>query len=225
MKTRTRLTLYLTAVVLLTNAASAGLVYWLALITVTREFRAKLLSIAASTARTVDVETVTSIQSRADENSDLYRRFLYQLNAVLGAGRHGDPGVLDVFSVTASRAKSGRAVIGADPNGREGRIGHAGELYEYAPVQRMLGGTASEDLIIEDHGVLLAHAPVRELGGKIVAVIVAEGAAGRPAQVLRRAAWTAAIAPVIATLLAVPVIIRLRRQAWRAGRRSAAKAA
>src|ERR1700761_7445381 len=131
---RTQQILALSGLTLVASLASTAALYSLAERHFYAEYRAKLLSIAATAAALTDDRQLTSIHQREDEATPAYAELHRALKAVRDANRRKDTEVQRVFAVVQ---RGGLLHIAADAEEDPALMGRAGEVYrtQGAPLQ------------------------------------------------------------------------------------------
>src|SRR3984957_15165743 len=173
MRYRTQQLLALGGLTLVTSLASTAILYSLAQRHFYAEYRAKLLSIAATAAALTDGNTLTSIHQREDEATPAYAELHHALKAVRDANRRKDTEVQRVFAVVQ---RNGLLHIAGDAEEDPALMGRAGEPYrtQGAPLQWQTVAV-EQDFSTDEFGrYLRAHAPVRDRDGKVVGAVIAQ---------------------------------------------------
>src|SRR4051812_44152566 len=103
MSYRKRLLLTFTVVALITNGVSMTVMYKLSRHRLYEEYRAKLLSIAASVSTLLDGDQLKSIQTRSDETTSAYGVLREKLRLTRDANRRKETRIARMFTVIASK--------------------------------------------------------------------------------------------------------------------------
>jgi adenylate cyclase len=211
---RTQQLLALGGLTLVTSLASTAALYFLAERHFYAEYRAKLLSIAATAAALTDGGKLTSIQQREDEATPAYAELHRALKAVRDANRRKDTEVERVFGVVQ---RGGLLHIGVDAEEDPALMGHAGEVYrtQGAPLQWETA-VAEQDFSTDEFGrYLRAHAPVRDRDGKVVGAVIAQARVEWVEGKLRPLKQAGLGALGLSLILSVPVAFWLSARASR----------
>ena len=170
---RTQQVLALGTLTVLASLASTASLYSLAERHFYAEYRAKLLSIAATAAALTDAGELTNIHQREDEATPSYAELHRNLKAVRDANRRKDTDVRRVFAVVE---RGGLLHIAADAEEDPALMGRAGELYRTQGVPLQWETAAAEqDFSTDEFGrYLRAHAPVRGRDGKVVGAVIVQ---------------------------------------------------
>ena len=119
----------LAAFALATNAVSVASLYYLARQHFFDEYRAKLLSIAVTSASLLDGERLKTIRERSDERLPAYAELRGDLQRIRNANWRPDTIVHRLFTIMRSPVDAGVLEIGVDAEEQAGEMGHAGEVY------------------------------------------------------------------------------------------------
>ncbi len=160
---------------LLTNLVSTGSLCYLARQHFYKEYRAKLLSIAMTTAALTDGEQLKAVRESKDDASPAYAALQKNLRDARDANRRTDTQVQRLFTVWADRPGGMMRVVvdsEEDPSIR----GHAGEVYRTQGAPMLLDQAGAEENFATDEfgRFLRAHAPVRDRSGKVVGAVIVQ---------------------------------------------------
>src|ERR1700722_4235557 len=214
MRYRTQQLLALGRLTLVTSLASTAVLYSLAQRHFYAEYRAKLLSIAATAAALTDGNTLTSIHQREDEATPAYAELHHALKAVRDANRRKDTEVQRVFAVVQ---RNGLLHIAGDAEEDPALMGRAGEPYrtQGAPLQWQTTAV-EQDFSTDEFGrYLRAHAPVRDRDGKVVGAVIAQARVEWVEGKLRPMKEAGLGALGLSLLLSIPVAFWLSTRASR----------
>ena len=199
---------------LVASLASTAALYSLAERHFYAEYRAKLLSIAATAAALTDGGKLTSIHQREDEATPAYAELHRALKAVRDANRRKDTDVRRVFAVVE---QDGLLRVAADAEEDSALMGRAGEVYrtQGAPLQWKTSA-AEQDFSIDEFGrYLRAHAPVRDRDGKVVGAVIAQASVEWVEGKLRPMKQAGMGALGLSLILSIPVAFWLSARASR----------
>ncbi|MCL5958260.1 MAG: diguanylate cyclase [Chloroflexi bacterium] len=153
------------------------------------QLRSKLSAVAASVAANIDVEALERIQSPQDETSADYR----SLKSYLQAARNANPEIRYVYTIKPEKAPTAwHFLVDAEEN--PALVSHVGDRYDVTPYPEfraaVQGPTADKDITTDKWGRWLSgYSPVRERGGKTIAVLgldmSAEAVAKEEARIMR----------------------------------------
>ncbi|MES1260094.1 MAG: adenylate/guanylate cyclase domain-containing protein [Acidobacteriota bacterium] len=218
MRYRTKLLLVFLAVALVTNGISLIVLDRLALYYLYEGYRAKMLSITASTAVLLDGDLLSQVQSRTDENSPAYRQLRDTLRRVRDANRRPDTNMKRVFSVMAEPGDPKTLLVGVDPEEDKQVAAHPGEAYrsgQMSPID-MEKTEVGQEFIADEFGTFLrAHAPVRNRAGKTVGAVVVEASSDWVAAKMLPIRLSSLFAMLLASLLAIPAALYMSRRTSR----------
>jgi adenylate cyclase len=206
----------LAAFTLVANTASTAGLFFMARTHYYNEYRAKLLSIAVTSATLTDGDQLQTIQSRGDEASPGYAVLLPRLREVRDANRRKDTQVQRLFTVVPSQDNPSILEVAADPEESPALKGHAGEVYRTQAAIDIAAATVEEQFSTDQFGHFLrAHAPVRDRNGKVVGAVIAQASVDWVEGKLRPLAEAGLISLGASLLLAIPVACWLSSRASR----------
>jgi adenylate cyclase len=217
-KYRTKLLLTFVGVALLTNSISLVVMYQLSRHYMYDGYRAKLLSITASTATLLDGDLLKTIQTRADEASPAYLQLRQTLRRVRDANRRKDTYMKQVFTVMRSVQDPKVLLIGVDPEESLDNAAHAGDVYRGGTAESIrIDQTVVEDAFIKDEfgSWLRGYAPVRDLSGQVVGAVVVEAPADWVESQIRPIGISGLLSLLLAVVLALPAAMVVSRRASR----------
>ncbi len=218
MRYRTKLLLVFLAVALGTNGFSLFLMDRLARHYLYDGYRAKLLSITASTAVLLDGDLLAKVQARTDENSPAYLQLRETLRRVRDANRRPDTQMKRVFTVMPAAGDPSTLLIGVDPEESRRIAAHPGEAYRSGTSKPFdLSATeVGEDFINDEFGTFLrGHAPVRNHAGQLVGAVVVEASSEWVEAKMSPIRLSALAALLLAALLAVPAALYISHRTSR----------
>ncbi len=211
---RTQQLLALGGLTIVASLASTAGLYSLAERHFYAEYRAKLLSIAATAAALTDGGQLASIRQREDESTPAYAQLHRALKAVRDANRRKDTDVRRVFAVVQ---QAGVLHIAADAEEDPALMGQAGEVYRTeGPPLQWETAAAEQDFSTDEFGrYLRAHAPVRDRDGKVVGAVIAQSSVEWVEGKLRPMKQAGLGALGLSLLLSIPVALWLSARASR----------
>jgi adenylate cyclase len=215
LKFRTKLLLTFLVVGLATNGISLGLLYYLARQSLYEFYRAKLLSITATTAAMVDGESLKGIQAAPDSTKTEYVALRDTLRKVRNANRRKDTYMQRVFTVLRSSQDPKVLLFGVDAEESLENHGHMGEVYRAGTRENInIEETKVEEAFITDEfGTFLrAHAPVFDRNGKVVGAIVIAASVSWVESRLWPIAESGMVALLLAVGMTVPTAFLLSRR-------------
>jgi adenylate cyclase len=200
----------------MTNLVSTGSLFYLARQHFYKEYRAKLLSIATTTAALTDGDQLKAVQESKDEASPAYAALQKSLRDARNANRRAETQVQRLFAVWAEKSGGMMRVV-ADSEEDPSTRGHSGEVYRIQGAPMLLDQAGAEENFATDEfgRFLRAHAPVRDRSGKVVGAVIVQSS---PAWVEGKL-WPLAEAGVaglgLALALSIPVAFWLSSRASR----------
>ena len=126
MSYRVKLLVVFIAVALITNGISLGVMYWLSSHYLYEGYRAKMLSITASTAVMLDGDELKRIQSRTDEGTPAWTQLRATLKRVRDANRRPDTYMKRVFTVVKTKDNPNALTVAVDSDENPATMAHAG---------------------------------------------------------------------------------------------------
>ena len=215
MSYRAKLLVVFVALALVTNGISLAVMYRLSTHYLYDGYRAKLLSVTASTAAVVDGNTLQQIQSRADESTPAYTQLQSTLKRIRDANRRPDTNIKRVFAVVKAKDDPNVLIVAADPEENPETKAHAGEVYR--PGARRMAGIqqamVEDDFITDEFGTFLrSWAPVRDGSGRIAGAVICESAANWVDLKMRPILLSGLFSMLLAGLLAVPAALVISRK-------------
>src|SRR5262245_21554940 len=202
-------------------------------------YRAKLLSITATAATTIDGDLFKQVHQELNLNSPAYAHLRSVLAQVLAANQRPGTRVQRIFTVSRSASDPKVLIIGADTEENVAVRARPGEAYRTAST--MAGNFDQplvEDAFVRDEfGVFLhAYAPVRDRAGNIVGAVVVAVDESRVKSKMRPILMSSLLSMTLAGLIAIPAALFVKpayqpssarasgggRPDWRRGLRSPA---
>lgn len=177
MKYRTKISIGLVALALMTNGVLLTLMYYQARQSLMQQMRSTVLSIADTTVAMLDVDRYLEIKGRADEDSAADRDIEAYLRRARDANRRQDVQVKYIY-IIAQDTKNPRAahfVVDAEEEGEN--KSHFGEAYKSTGVSNLDFQTAQvpRDFVRDQWGTwLTALTPIRDGTGKPVGLLGAD---------------------------------------------------
>jgi len=206
----------LAAFTLVANTASTAGLYFMAKSHYYNEYRAKLLSIAVTSATLTDGDQLKTIQNRSDEASPAYAVLHRSMREVRDANRRKDTQVQRMFTVVPNSDNPAILEVAVDPEESPALKGHAGEVYRTQVPLDIATATVEEQYSTDQFGHFLrAHAPVRDRNGNIVGAVIAQANVDWVQGKLRPLAEAGLLALGCSLLLAIPVAFWLSSRASR----------
>lgn len=215
MKYRTKLLLILLTIALVTSGASLAILYRQTKGYLLDEMRATLLSVAATTATTIDLAAHESIRTRADEDSPAYQSLEAFLRQVRDANRRKDVYVKFIYTLRKDATGTGATfVVDAEEDGAD--KSHVGDVYKFKASQNQALNFEEPDVLpgfIEDQwGLWLSGTvPVRNAAGATVALVGVDIDAREVERKLGLVIQSGLIAMAAASALAVILALALAR--------------
>ncbi len=218
MSYRSKLLVSLSILVSLTSVVAGAILYYNAREALFRALQSKVLSIAATTAASIDGDLHQQIKTRDDEESPAYQELVRRLREARDANRRRDVYVAYMYTMLYNPEEPGEIRFGVDAEEDPGERSHVGDIYEGRP------GTP---LIITEHQVdgdfsvdrwgtwLSANAPIVNHAGVVVAAL---GVDVRAEDVLERLAvirWSLLTAVGASITLAVLLSFALAKRVSR----------
>lgn len=212
---RVKLLLVFVGVALVTNGISLSAMYWLSSHYLYDGYRAKMLSITATTATMLDGDQLSQIQSRADEGTPAYVQLRETLKRVRNANQRADTFMKRVFTVVKSKEDPNGLTIAVDPEENPSIRGHAGEVYRQGKEQ--LAGiqqpVVENDYVTDEFGTFLrSWAPVRDHSGRIAGAVVVEAPDTWVDSRVRPILLSGLFSMLLAVLLAIPAALVISRK-------------
>jgi len=215
LKFRTKLLITFLVVGLLTNGISLGLLYYLSRKSLYDFYRAKLLSITATTAATINVDNLKAVQSGAGADTPAYQELRAFLRKVRDVNRRPDTYMQRVFTIMRSKQDPKVLLFCVDSEESLENHGHVGEVYragtrEAINIEEI---KVEESFVTDEFGTFLrAHAPVRDSGGNVVGTVVVAAGVDWVEAKLWPLAESAFLSLLLAIAITVPVVIVTSRR-------------
>ncbi|MEX1130005.1 MAG: adenylate/guanylate cyclase domain-containing protein [Vicinamibacterales bacterium] len=177
MKYRTKVSLGLVALALMTNGVLLTLIYYQARNSLMTQMRTTVLSIATTTAGLLDIDRYLAIKARADEDSPAYRDVEAYLRRARDANRRQDVRLkyLYIIAQDAKNPHAAHFVVDAEEEGEN--KSHFGESYKSTGVSSLDfdAGQVPREFVKDQWGTwLTALAPIRDRTGKSVGLVGAD---------------------------------------------------
>ena len=215
MKYRTKVSIGLVALALMTNGVLLGMTYYAARASLMRQIQSTVLSVADTTSALMDVDRYLQIRERADEGSPAYRDVEAYLRRARDANRREDVRLKYIY-IIAQDVKNPQAahfVVDAEEEGEN--KSHFGEAYKSIDAASLNFHAAQvpPGFVKDQWGTwLTALVPIRDRAGKSVGLlgadINAEDVMGR----LRRLLLGGIVAMLFSAGLAIGVAVVASRR-------------
>ena len=218
MKFRTKVSIGLVALALMTTGVLLTLMYFQARNSLMTQMRSTVLSVAGTTAALVDVDRYLQIQVRADEDSPAYRDVEAFLRRVRNANRRQDL-QLKFLYIVARDPKNPRAVrfvVDAEEEGED--KSHFGEAFKSIEASKLNFEAAEvpSEFVTDQWGTwLTALAPIRDRNGASVGLVGADMNADDALARLRRLLLSGIAAMLLSAGLAGIVAVAASRRLTR----------
>ena len=218
MSYRSKLLLSLTVLVSLTSVVAGAILYYHAREALFRALQSKVLSIAATTASSIDGDLHQQIKTRDDENLPAYQELVHQLREARDANRRADTYVAYMYTMLYNPKKPGEIFFGIDAEEDPAKRSHVGDAYEGRPGTPLIvtENQVDGDFSVDRWGTWLsANAPIKNHAGAVVAAL---GVDVRAEDVLERLAvirWSLLTAVGASIALAVLLSFALAKRVSR----------
>ncbi len=213
-----KLLLVFIGVAIVTNAISLTIMDKLSVHYLYDGYRAKMLSITATTATMLDGDLLKTIQSRTDENTPAWTQIHDTLRRVRDANRRPDTFMKRVFAVVKSKDDPNVLVVAADPEEDRQTAAHAGEIYRPGAqrVTDITKSTVEDTFITDEFGTFLrSWAPVRDRAGALVGAVIVEAPIGWVEGKMQPILLSGLLSMLLAALIAVPASLMISHKASR----------
>ena len=177
MKYRTRLTLLIVTLAMITNGVLVGISYWLTRGILVDEIQSQILSIASTAAVMVDGDLHKQISTKADEDGRAYRELEAQLRQFRDSNRRDDVYIRYVYTMIPAPTTDENpygAVFVVDAEERDtGKKSHVGDPVETSsenvtPLD--ITRRQIDDIFVDEYGTwVCANAPIYDANGQAVA--------------------------------------------------------
>ena len=177
MKFRTKVSLGLVALALMTTGVLLTLMFYQARASLMSQMRSTVLSVAGTTAAMIDVDRYQQIQVRADEDSPAYRDIEIYLRRIRNANRRSDLRVKFIYVIQKDpkNPTAVRYVVDGEEEGPD--KSHFGESFKSIDAARLNFEAAEvQDAFVTDQwGTWMsAFAPIRDRNGASVGLVGAD---------------------------------------------------
>ena len=210
MRYRTKLVLTFLIVALLTNGISLAVMDRLALHYLFDGYRAKMLSIAATLATTVDGDLLKQVHGQSSQTTPEYLQLRDILTRARDANRRPDTRMQRVFTVSRAPSDPKALIVGVDTEESIESRAHPGEVYRTSSTQAAnYDKPFVEDRFVRDEfGIFLhSYAPVRDRAGNIVGAIVIAAEESWVDSKMSPILTSSLLSMLLACLLAVPAAL------------------
>lgn len=182
MRYRTKLLIFLVALVLVSSGTLFGMLYWRTRSFILNELSSKVTSIAASTAKMLDGDALATLKTHDDENSETYRRIELQLRQVRDANRRRDVQIKFIYTLMCPPDRPGEVRFGVDSEEWTKDKSHLGDLNVVATAQgrarHLTSVYAQPGFYTDQWGTWLSgFAPVHDSKGRFVGAVGVDMAA------------------------------------------------
>lgn len=216
MRFRTKLTIALSLLSVVTGALVLGLYYFGSRDLLFGQIRSKVLSIAATAAVELDGDLHETIRSRTDEDSAGYRSIVAMLRRVREANRRADVRVRFVYTMRPDPAAPGQWIYVADAEdgAEKSHVGDHVQFESDTGDKLTLGRAYAEKSFSRDAfgAWLSANAPILDSQGKPVALlgvdVAADAVLARMTRLLQRG--FAALGVALAAALVLGAVVAQR---------------
>jgi len=176
MKYRTKLYLAFTSIVLVSVVIALGIVFAEAREYLFKQLQNKLLSVASTTAASIDVEKLKTIKTRADQGTPAYLELQQFLRHIRNANRHGDFHVKFLYTMMPNPNNPKEMVFGVDAEENPADFSNVGDVDPHSDENGLLQHLnlrfAEKKVLKDKWGKwLTAYAPVFDDQGHYVATI------------------------------------------------------
>lgn len=174
MSYRSKLLLSLTVLVSLTSIVAGVILYYHARDALFGALQSKVLSIAATTASSIDGDLHQQIRSREDEDSEAYQRIVRQLREARDANRRSDVDVAYIYTMLYNPKSPGEILFGVDAEEDPEQKSDVGDVYEGRPGTPLIvtENQVDGDFSVDRWGTWLsANAPIRNRAGVVVGAL------------------------------------------------------
>jgi adenylate cyclase len=192
---------------LVTNSISMGVMYGFSHWYMFGGYQAKMRSIAASVAATLDGDKLKSIRSRADETTPAYRDLHNTLRLVRDANRRSDTYMKRIFTVMKSPDDPSILLITVDPEESLTNASHPGDVYRSLSASALdfTKPNAESAYTTDEFGKFLrSSAPVRDQSGQVIGAVIVEAPEAWVKSVMRPIFFSGLGSLVLAAFLAFP---------------------
>ncbi len=179
-------------------------------------YRAKMLSITATAAVTLDGDLLKMIRTRSDENTPAWAQLHAALRSIRDANRRPDTYMKRVFAVVKAKDDPGVLLVAADSEESREIAAHAGEVYR--PGAEGIGDISKagvgDRFITDEFGTFLrSWAPVRDHAGNFAGAVIVEAPQGWVESKLLPIRISGLLSLVLAVLIATPAALMISRKA------------
>lgn len=212
---RTKLLLVFLGVAVITNAISLTAMDRLSVHYLHDGYRAKMLSITATTATMLDGDLLKAIQTRNDESTPGWLQLRDTLRQVRDANRRPDTYMKRVFAIVKSKDDPNSLLIAVDPEEDSQIAAHAGELYRTGTrLSDINKATVEDDFITDEFGTFLrSWAPVHDHAGNLVGAVIVEAPIDWVESRMRPILLSGLLSMLLAALIATPAALMISRKA------------
>jgi len=214
---KTKLLIVFLGVAVITNAISLTVMDRLSVHYLYDGYRAKLLSITATTATMLDGDLLRTIQSRNDENTPGWTELRDTLRRVRNTNRRPDTYMKRVFAIVKAKDDPNALLIAVDPEENRETAAHAGEVYRQPGSQRVIDigvPKVEDEFITDEFGTFLrSWAPVHDRAGNLSGAVVVEAPVGWVESRMQPILISGLLSMLLAALIAVPAALVISRKA------------
>lgn len=214
MRYRTRLTLMIVTLAVISNGVLLAISYRAARRMLVEEIESKVLSIAATAGAFIDGDLHQQIKEPEDQDSEAYRELESQFRQARDANRRDDTYIRYLYSMVESGESSAGSAFVVDAEEAEtGNKSRIGEVYENEAddVAKLdIEAYQIEGYVQDEYGTWLsANAPIRDRSGQAVAALGVDLAVHDVLAKTYRLLWRGVAAMGVAVLLALGIAVFL----------------
>ena len=175
MKYRTKLYIAFVITAIISVLLAVGITYFYTKTLILKELRSKVKNIVATTAVTLDIDSLKQVLSHPDESSDAYKRLQKQLSAIRNANRRDDIYVKYIYTLMPSQDDKSKFIYLVDSENGSG-FPNLGDVANEATTSRLnanLNYVYSPKQLIENEmgSWLIGYAPIYDTKGKYLATL------------------------------------------------------
>jgi adenylate cyclase len=203
-------------VALVTNAISLTVMDRLSVHYLYDGYRAKMLSITATTATMLDGDLLRTIQTGNDEKTPAWTQLRDTLRRVRDANRRPDTYMKRVFAIVPAKDDPKVLLIAADPEENRETAAHAGEVYRPGsqPVLDISKEWVGDTFITDEFGTFLrSGAPVYDSAGKLTGGVIVEAPVGWVESKMQPILLSGILSLLLAALITIPASLAISRKA------------
>jgi adenylate cyclase len=203
-------------VAIVTNTISLAVMYRLSSHYLYEGYQAKMLSITATAAATLDGDLLKTIQTRSDEKTPSWAQLHSMLRTIRDTNRRPDTYMKRVFAVVAAKDDPKVLLVAVDSEESREGAAHAGEVYRPGAQGTVDIGHlgVGDEFITDEFGTFLrSWAPVHDHAGNLVGAVIVEAPKGWVELKLHPILISGLLSLLLATLIAVPSALTISHKA------------